>query len=800
MCAAAETPSSACVIDREFGPEISGQEPGSWFETIFDEPSSTSVLEICGDRWTGKSLLLSTLAASGARRGRVIASGCAVPRSRVGMPFGVFVDALDDVLVQYRTCHPWSEEQAQWLKAVFPALSGTAQLCVPTSPVGRYHLFSAVRALLEHLGSDGGLLITLDDLHCADEASMELVAHLVRHPPAGPVLMALAYRPRQLDHNLQDVLNQAVANGRAKRVVAAGISREAALALLPEDMSRVQCNLMLDESDRNPGLLKAYSALRSIPGEHAPIMPRLPLDVLTDTLRDFRALSDLAWQVARAAAVLGEPFIPANVGCVACVSGEELCSAIDELVREDLLRVDIVTRRLRFSNPLLRAAAYQTAGTGWLFGAHGRAAPILAQQGGDPLDLAGHLQYAAVTGDTDSSRILLEAAAETLWTDPGQAATWAATAMDMSRPGPGTGPETLLLGSALMLSGKLSQGMTVLDGLRGEDESHPIHLKATLWRAWALRNLGRPDGADQEIATALKLTGGQEREQHALLLGARLENALAANAPLPEIEEDALLDDAAGLSAVTRGWLYALLAMGATRSRATEHAVLHRAVACRLLDQAQDDEAVRYLDGLYWLAAAESALGRKESAARHYERGLLLAERGKQLSRVPQFALAVGEMDLADGDLAGSVRHAVVAAAAAAMTDSEYLRAVTEEAETALRAAGRSAGTAAPHMSRAAAPGPASAQPPAGPTHTAKTRLGRLSKRELEVAVQVSRGRTNQQIARALTVSHKTVETHLGRIFKKLDVSSRAELATLVGRSYVVPREMPGPGPEGERG
>ncbi|WP_371604431.1 helix-turn-helix transcriptional regulator [Streptomyces sp. NBC_01220] len=163
-------------------------------------------------------------------------------------------------------------------------------------------------------------------------------------------------------------------------------------------------------------------------------------------------------------------------------------------------------------------------------------------------------------------------------------------------------------------------------------------------------------------------------------------------------------------------------------------------------------------------------------------------------------ALAVGEMDLADGDLAGSVRHAVVAAAAAAMTDSEYLRAVTEEAETALRAAGRSAGTAAPHPSRAAAPGPASARPPSGPTHTAKTRLGRLSKRELEVAVQVSRGRTNQQIARALTVSHKTVETHLGRIFKKLDVSSRAELATLVGRSYVVPREMPGPGPEGECG
>lgn len=48
----------------------------------------------------------------------------------------------------------------------------------------------------------------------------------------------------------------------------------------------------------------------------------------------------------------------------------------------------------------------------------------------------------------------------------------------------------------------------------------------------------------------------------------------------------------------------------------------------------------------------------------------------------------------------------------------------------------------------------------------------------------VSGGRTNQQIARALAISHKTVETHLGRIFKKLQVSSRAEVAAVVGRAH----------------
>lgn len=68
-----------------------------------------------------------------------------------------------------------------------------------------------------------------------------------------------------------------------------------------------------------------------------------------------------------------------------------------------------------------------------------------------------------------------------------------------------------------------------------------------------------------------------------------------------------------------------------------------------------------------------------------------------------------------------------------------------------------------------------------------------LSHREYEIAELVSAGRTNRQIARLLDLSHKTVETHLGRIFVKLEVSSRAEIATLVGRAGVVGRPKPVP-------
>ncbi len=79
--------------------------------------------------------------------------------------------------------------------------------------------------------------------------------------------------------------------------------------------------------------------------------------------------------------------------------------------------------------------------------------------------------------------------------------------------------------------------------------------------------------------------------------------------------------------------------------------------------------------------------------------------------------------------------------------------------------------------------GPAAGADPAGDEDAGEVdRLDLLSNRELEIAELVSEGYTNQQIARALALSHKTVETYLGRIFKKLGVNSRVRVATEVKR------------------
>jgi DNA-binding NarL/FixJ family response regulator len=54
----------------------------------------------------------------------------------------------------------------------------------------------------------------------------------------------------------------------------------------------------------------------------------------------------------------------------------------------------------------------------------------------------------------------------------------------------------------------------------------------------------------------------------------------------------------------------------------------------------------------------------------------------------------------------------------------------------------------------------------------------RLTPREHDVVRLVADGRSNEEIGAALGISAKTVETHLARLFERVDVASRTELAT----------------------
>lgn len=66
-------------------------------------------------------------------------------------------------------------------------------------------------------------------------------------------------------------------------------------------------------------------------------------------------------------------------------------------------------------------------------------------------------------------------------------------------------------------------------------------------------------------------------------------------------------------------------------------------------------------------------------------------------------------------------------------------------------------------------------------TSSASARTPALTRREREVARLVAQGLTNRQIALELFVSERTVGHHVSNILKKLNLSSREQVASRLG-------------------
>ncbi len=69
----------------------------------------------------------------------------------------------------------------------------------------------------------------------------------------------------------------------------------------------------------------------------------------------------------------------------------------------------------------------------------------------------------------------------------------------------------------------------------------------------------------------------------------------------------------------------------------------------------------------------------------------------------------------------------------------------------------------------------------------ARERIGKLSTREQQVMRHVIAGRLNKQIAFDLSIAEQTVKIHRGRIMKKLQVESLADLVRLADKAGIAP-------------
>lgn len=89
----------------------------------------------------------------------------------------------------------------------------------------------------------------------------------------------------------------------------------------------------------------------------------------------------------------------------------------------------------------------------------------------------------------------------------------------------------------------------------------------------------------------------------------------------------------------------------------------------------------------------------------------------------------------------------------------------------------------------AAAQGRTTLSPPVASRVMARMRkpLPTLTDRELDILAQLSHGLGNRDIARALFISEATVKTHLGRIYDKLGVDTRAGAVAVAKEQRLLP-------------
>ena len=72
-----------------------------------------------------------------------------------------------------------------------------------------------------------------------------------------------------------------------------------------------------------------------------------------------------------------------------------------------------------------------------------------------------------------------------------------------------------------------------------------------------------------------------------------------------------------------------------------------------------------------------------------------------------------------------------------------------------------------------------------GRSQEARARIAALTEREREVALAVGRGLSNAEIAQQLYLSVPTVKAHIGRLFAKLEVENRVQIALCVHEAGV---------------
>ncbi|MGY1709058.1 BTAD domain-containing putative transcriptional regulator [Geodermatophilus sp. SYSU D00758] len=379
--------------------------------------SGTRLVWVAGEAGAGKTTLVGTAAARLREDGwRVVEGRC--PEVDGAPP-----------------AWPWTE--------ITRALGGT-----PLEEGSAFWLGRAVAGRLREAVREQPLLVVLDDVHRADELTLQLLRQVVDSLAGDPLLVLATYRDAEGGEALA-ATRAALASAGAAHLELRGLD-DAGVAVLArqaglEDAGADELRLLRERTDGNPLYVRELTRLLLAEGRGAAAtgVPAGLRDVLR---RRVGRLPGPAVTALRQAAVLGRE---ADVDVLAAVAGrdvDELLDALETAVLAGLLD-EPAPGRVRFTHALVRDVLYEDTPLLRRGRLHAAALAALREQGGaDAATLAHHAVAAAVPRTAADAVPYVTAAAREagrLGAAAEEARQWASARRMLALAGRGGGEEEL---------------------------------------------------------------------------------------------------------------------------------------------------------------------------------------------------------------------------------------------------------------------------------------------------------------------------------------------------------------------
>ncbi|MFC0507791.1 AfsR/SARP family transcriptional regulator [Micromonospora costi] len=294
---------------------------------------------VSGDAGAGKSALAEALTAELAAAGWVTAWGRSPEYD--GAPVAWPWRQVADRLAAETGVEPPAEETA----GADPA-------------VARFRLHRAAAAQLGAVAGAAPVLLVLDDLHRADEGTLDLLTALLTEPDAvgGPVLVVGTYRATEITPELTAALAR-FARVEPLRVYLGGLAEpstgDLARAVAGRELDGAAVRTIHRRSGGNPFFVRELARLLATEGEAA--LDRVPAGVRDVIRHRLTRLPAAAQDVLRQAAVLGRDVDP---DVLAAFAGGDavVLDALDRALSAGFLTEE--DGALRFTHVLVRDTLY----------------------------------------------------------------------------------------------------------------------------------------------------------------------------------------------------------------------------------------------------------------------------------------------------------------------------------------------------------------------------------------------------------------------------------------------------------